>query len=343
MKRTFEITVILFGCMLMQGRMGAQTAQAQAANTSMSGYRIAGKVVDAVTGEPLAHATAALRASSDFHIYKVVQANADGRFLFPNLPAGKFALMASKAGYITGSYMEHENYSSAIVTGEGQSTDDLVLGISPSASLQVKVLDDFGDPVGNATIRCFRKSHDYGQGELIAFVDTLTTDDFGSQMLYRLIPGDYYVAVTAQPWYAMNNLQSRKVQPVLYAANPALDLAYPSTFYDSASRQEDATPIHLKPGTHAEITVQLHAVPALHIQIPATNASGNSIGSMLEPPELRPILFDSNALHEDHYGLERIENGDQVITGVAPGDYELYAGSPRKHEVIHLSSSQQAN
>ena len=50
-----------------------------------------------------------------------------GHFEFAGLPAGKYGLEGSRSGYITAGYEQHEQYSTAIVTGPEFATEKLVL------------------------------------------------------------------------------------------------------------------------------------------------------------------------------------------------------------------------
>jgi len=58
----------------------------------------------------------------------------------------KYQLTASKRGYGTAFYDQHENYNSAIVTGEGQETENLIFRLTPQAILRGVITADGGDP-----------------------------------------------------------------------------------------------------------------------------------------------------------------------------------------------------
>src|SRR5271154_5791071 len=76
----------------------------------------------------------------------------DGRFEFTQLPAGKYALQGAKRGFIEAGYDQHEQFSTAIVTGAGLDTEHLMLRLSPFAVLSGKVFDEAGDPVRQAMV-----------------------------------------------------------------------------------------------------------------------------------------------------------------------------------------------
>ena len=106
---------------------------------------IAGRVVDGVTGEPVRRATVAALAEEDREIVRSAQTDADGRFSIERLPAGKYPLTASKRGFRASFYDEHDEFNSAIVTGEGQNTVNLEFRLAPGAVLHGVVTADGGD------------------------------------------------------------------------------------------------------------------------------------------------------------------------------------------------------
>ena len=48
----------------------------------------------------------------------------DGKFAFNAIPAGKYSLAGTKRGYITAAYDQHDQFSTAIVTGADLDTEN---------------------------------------------------------------------------------------------------------------------------------------------------------------------------------------------------------------------------
>ncbi len=97
--------------MLLALSQGTETAIAQSAAPKSDGpgatYKVAGVVVNSVTGAPLAGARVSL---VDTRTRKGVVrqiTSEGGRFEFIDLPAEKFSLNGSKRGFISASYDEH--------------------------------------------------------------------------------------------------------------------------------------------------------------------------------------------------------------------------------------------
>src|SRR5579875_3175492 len=79
-------------------------------------YTIAGTVVDHLSGRPLAGILMSVAPVGENSEPLVMLTAADGRFSFPNLPPAKYSLTAQRRGSSPQQYLQHGNYSTAIVT-----------------------------------------------------------------------------------------------------------------------------------------------------------------------------------------------------------------------------------
>jgi hypothetical protein len=307
------------------------SAGAQPAPSAL--YRITGTVVNSVTGEPVRRATVAALAASDHQTIASVETGDDGRFTFNNLSAAKYELVAYRRGFLLSLYDEHELFNSAIVTGEGQQTEGFIFRLTPAASLHGVVTGDGGDPVESAKVLLFLKPHGHNPGARITQKAETTTDDTGAYDFGDLEPGEYLLAVTAKPWYALHH-SALKQRP---ASDPsmALDVAYPVTYYDSTAEEASATPISLAAGSREEANINLYAVPALHLTV------DSSIGQYGSPAraELHQNVFGTIG-SEDHWrALSGSQSSAVEFTGVAPGHYELMQGYPPRIAELDASAS----
>jgi hypothetical protein len=307
------------------------------AHPQASLYRIAGTVVNASTGEPVPRVTVAALSASDHQPVALVVTGDDGRFAVEGLAAAKYELSASRRGFLTALYDEHEgNYNTAIVTGEGQQTEDLLFRLTPVASLYGVVTGDGGDPVENAKVMLFLKPRSHNPSARITQKAETTTDDIGAYDFGNLPPGEYFLAVTAQPWFALHHSVPRQRPEA--ASSAALDVAYPVTFFDSTTEEASATPITLAAGSREEANINLRAVPTLHLAVEETLMKQGWI-------EYRAIL------RQEIFGAVIPDNRWEVIanpqagavefTGVAPGHYELSQGDPPRIADLDAADSQQ--
>ncbi|MGA2537607.1 MAG: carboxypeptidase regulatory-like domain-containing protein [Terracidiphilus sp.] len=315
----------------------AQTT-ARPATHAESLFRIAGTVVNAATGEPVHRASVAVLSEEDSHTVAAVESDGEGHFSIDRLPAAKYQLTASKRGFRTAFYDEHDEFNSAIVTGPGQDTDELTFQLVPGGTIHGVVLTDGGDPVESARVMLFVRSRDGKPGMRVNQAETTTTDDTGAYEFSDLAAGDYLLAVSAEPWYAMHPSSKRGRQAsfsVDGAEDPAasLDVAYPVTYFDSTTDEASASPLVVNGGARVEADINLHATPAIRIQVDAPRKQDGAIARA----ELRQTVFGTVISAESTGFLGDRESGPTEFTGVAPGHYELAQGEPSR--VIELDAT----
>ena len=253
-----------------------------------------------------------------------------GHFTLTGLAAAKYQLTASKRGFRTAFYDEHDEFSTAIVTGPDQDTTHLRFKLMPGAVLHGAVTGDDGEPVASARVMLFQKPKHPSDGSRAAQVDATVTDDTGAYEFGDLAAGEYLLAVMAEPWYAVHEGSSARL-------NPALDVAYPVTYFDSTTEEGSATPLVLAGGGREEANISLHAVPALHIRV---DSPGRPDRAWIAP-SLQQTVFGLPVGLEGGGNISgHRQNGAMEITGIAPGHYELTQGDPPRIAELDLASSQ---
>ena len=243
------------------------------------------------------------------------------------LTAGKYTLEASRRGYITAAYDEHEGFSTAIVTGEGLTSDGLMFRLSPRAVIRGMVTDEAGDPVQQAHVSLYRQNLRNGLGNIVRAGMTVT-DDTGAYEFARLEAGNYYVAVSATPWYATRTQERRDAEGnvIADAQRSQLDVAYPTTFYADVTDSDSATPIPVKAGDQVQVNFAMHAVPAIHLSVQVPTSSGRGFTM----PQLAQEIFGSTDPVQSSMSSMRRDgsqdkDGQMTVTfdGVAPGHYAV--------------------
>jgi len=289
------------------------------AQSSAAAYRIAGTVVNAIGGGALGRARVSIADTKNPQNRQSIITAEDGRFEFKQVSAGKYSLQGAKRGFIPAAYDEHEGFSTAIVTGSGLDTENLVLRLAPSAVLSGKVLDESGDPVRQATVSLYREDRQQGVARIIRF-RMATSDDQGAYEFATLDAGSYFISATAKPWYALHPRASHPGMEDLPAASvdQSLDAAYPVTYYGDSTEPDDATPIPIRGGDHLQADIHLNPVPALHLlyHVPDNGEHGFVV------PVLQKPSFDGMEPVQ-HDGMQQVSPGVFEITGVAPGRYSV--------------------
>jgi hypothetical protein len=311
-------------------------------------FTVSGKVVDAATAQPVARATVDLTPivageeapsaqvaaspgqsrerglrgrSSGPQNHPIaaltdVTTAADGSFVFPAVPAGRYRLSAARRGYAVGFFDEHGSFYAAVIVGPGAVATSLRFPLQPKALIEGTVLDSSGDPVETASLTLFRQIDD-GTGAIRPVRNTYIQQDDSSYAFSDLAPGTYYVSATGRPWYAEN-----QHPPAADAGVPdPLDVVYPTTFYAGADSAASAQPIVLAAGDDAHADMTLSAVQAVHLQLPP----GDGPSSFSLPQLTQSAFSGSVPVPMWQTTFEQGEAGKPPIRtiAVAPGTYTL--------------------
>jgi uncharacterized surface anchored protein len=288
-----------------------------AATVTAGSFKIAGTVVNSITGSALAQARVALADTRSRRNVTTVVTSEDGRFEFASIPAGKYALIGTKQGFLTQFYEEHEQFNTAIVTGPDLKTDALLLRLTPMALISGHITDEHGEAVRKATVSLYLDDTSGGTTRTIGVGGTVT-DDLGYYDFSEIQPGKFFVAVSAMPWYAVHPTISSQAATG-GSVSPALDVAYPTTYYGGATEAEGASPIVIKGGDRVQADITLEAVPALHIIF---HSPTNQENGGFRPPILQKRVFDTLE-GVPQGGLNPVEPGVYELTGVPAGRYTV--------------------
>lgn len=285
-----------------------------APTTSAGTFRIAGTVVSKVDSHPLANAEVAIADTKARPQPISVVTSDDGKFEFTGIPAGKYSLSGAKRGFIPAGYDQHDQFSTAIVTGAGLDTEHLVLKLDSDSVISGKVLDEAGEPVRDATIALYRDNHFEGANR-IQNSRGAQTNDLGEFEIPNLTPGTYFLSAGAQPWYAVHPPSDMARSA---AFDPSLDVTYPATYYGDVTDAESATPISIHGGEHLQLDVHLNPVPSLHVIVHVPSSGDNQFPF----PQFEQTGFEGSV------PVQRTENrmitpGTWEISGIPAGKYNV--------------------
>jgi len=308
----------------------AQTKNVPASKPSsapVTAYRIAGTVVSKTDGHLLGQARISVRNVKGGPPTWMITAD-DGRFEFAGLAAGKYSLIGAKRGFVQAAYDQHDQFSTAIVTGAGLDTEALVLRLAPTALIYGKVLDEAGDPVRHAMVTAYFDDHSAGVDQIRPY-RSAQTDDQGEYEITPIQPGTYFLSVTAKPWYAVHpraNPDPRGRVPGVPVKPPdatgidrALDVTYPVTYYADVAETDNATPIPIRGGERVPVDFHLNPVPSLRLLFRVPTSPNN--GFLM--PQLEQSTFDGSTYVQSD-GAHPVSPGLVEITGVPAGRYNVH-------------------
>ena len=176
--------------------------------SASQGYPVAGTVLDAVTGQPLAGFAVTLSPDKGGSA-QTVHASANGQFNFSTVAQGKYILSGSGPGYRAQGLNQHGNYFTGIAVGPKLDATNIVFRLLPDASIRGQVVDEQNEPVRNATAQLFRMDDEDGVRRAVSLTNAGTTTR--ATIIFRI----WLPAPTTSPFRpapGMRNMR-RKVQP----------------------------------------------------------------------------------------------------------------------------------
>jgi carboxypeptidase family protein len=324
------------------------------ASAAPSAFRISGKVIDAITGQPLARASVELIPSNLPNVPnppdsgRVEITDAQGFFVFSDVPPGKYVLFARHRGYLAQTYQQHESFTTAIIVGPGFESENLIFGLRPGASISGVVADESDDPIRHADVMLFHQIFAGGRRRTLQ-VRRANTDDEGHYRFSHLNPGTYFVGVSAQPWYAQHGTRYRVQQQFLDGGegtlrqlqtpteqNQTLDVVYPIAFYSNATDLSNATSVALHSGDMAIADFRMRPVPAMHVLVrtSSTESEQNTSVAVTQTVAENDTIFVPAQVNQVAPGL-------MEVAGVPQGRFNLVLNSQRGTAMTHRSQSVQ--
>jgi len=315
-------------------------------------------VTDEASPQPVRRAQVSVR-NADMTVIKNVTTDEAGRFSVTNLPASRYTLSASKAGFVRVAYgaKRHDRPGTPITLGDGQQMTDIALRMTRGGVITGNIIDDNGAPAANVPVRVLQYRMQLGErvlmpatgGNLLGEL----TDDRGTYRLFGLPPGEYVVSAAprmvgtgeiramteSEIRNALQALQQPAVpgagggQPGATAANAPgstmdeVTVAWAPVFYPGTTSAGAAAQVTLGPGeerTGVDFALQL--VRTARIE-----------GSVVTPPGIPPQSVQLNLVAVGQAAVPGVINmsflsrvtpgpdGKFTYTGVAPGNYTLTA------------------
>ena len=166
---------------------------------------VAGQVVDAVSNRPVGDVVVTLSVSGSSGLgpaataaQRKVLTDGSGRFVFQGLPAGRYSIIATRSGYVTGSLgkLVPRGGGAPLQLRDGERAIDLRILVWKHAALRGRVTDEAGEPVVGARVTVLRRALVSGRPGYTSGV-TATTNDRGEYRASGLEPGAYVVGVLA--------------------------------------------------------------------------------------------------------------------------------------------------
>jgi protocatechuate 3,4-dioxygenase beta subunit len=271
-----------------------------------------------------------------------------GRFVFPELPAGHYTLSATKPAYAQSYYGAKESWrgpGSAITLEDGQQVA-VTMCIMHGAVIAGTVLDSDGRPQPGVRVIALRFRTFGGERQAMPAPSgslLTTTDDRGAYRVYGLPPGEYSIGAslstlggadtrlvtTAEIQWAQQLLQ-RAGQPVAGLAAgtgapppPGPSMGYSPVYYPGTADPAGAATITLGPSEERTgVDFPLQWVPTARIDGTIVDQDGRPVAGV----QLNLVVKQSIPLLFPFGGTSRTDSrGGFSFPGVTPGDYTIVA------------------
>src|SRR5258706_11275927 len=233
--------------------------------TGTAGIR--GRVVGADTGLGLRRAAVRI-SGADIREARSTVTDADGRYEFANLPAGRYSVFASKTSYVDLGYGQRQprDVSKQLDVGDKHAVENIDFVLPRGAVITGRMLDEIGEPIANAIVRPMQNRFMNGQRRPMPTGPSASTPDTGEFRLWGLQPGDYFVSVTPMQngANASDNSDDRS--------------GYAATYYPGTSNLALAQPITLAVGqTASGVDIMLTPVRTAKVSGTAVDSKGQPI------------------------------------------------------------------
>jgi uncharacterized protein (DUF2141 family) len=341
-------TACLAATLLLAPRLPAQVPARDAAAAVMTGSAsIDGMVVtDDLEAKPVRLASVAL-SSSTMRRAPVTTTDDTGRLSVRQLPAGRYSVSVSKAGFVPTSYGAKRPGGSGVpvVIAEGEQAH-IIVRIARGGVISGTIRGPGGDPAGGVQMQLF--GYDFSMaGDRTLSQQTfsnsangsLITDDRGAYRIYGLRPGDYYVAAqprgpgggqvsSAAAFDWAERLLASPGTPPAVAAPPAQAVALVPVLYPGTTDPASAVPITVGVGEARDgVDFSLDFVPTATVSGRIVDSDGFA-PKIAQVSLLRPMM--APGLGGGSGFIRPDADGHFSTSGIAPGDYVLAArGSAR--------------
>jgi hypothetical protein len=244
--------------------------------------------------------------------------DSDGHFNIENVTPGHYRLFVEKTGLVGVNERGVKSETNVVTVQPGQSVDNLVLRMLPTAVISGRVTDEDGDPMAGVRVVALRKVPGKAKRQALA---TEGTNDLGEYRISGLVPGQYWIVAMPGPDFRDyeqrdNDTKEKSLNEANQSESKA-DTRYLTTYYPGTYDVAQASTLTLKAGD--EMPVNLTLVPAKTYRV-----RGIVTGTMPgQKPTVELVSKSGESMHVTEVGHE----GEFEVRGVGPGSYVVRTSS----------------
>jgi hypothetical protein len=275
---------------------------------------VRGRVVEASTGRGLSRVQ--LRANTDTSgppptpYPWLAFTDADGRYEIKGLPAGTYAIAATKTNYVRSAYGAErvEGPGKRMTLADGQVLEKIDIRLTRAGVITGRVVDEFGDPISDVQVSPMRYQFMQGSRRLSPAGRGAQTNDIGEFRIYGLTPGQYYVSAVLRN-FSMGNQDT------------ADRSGYASTYYPGTANIVEAQRLTIAPGqTMTSINLSLLPTQTSRISGVVIDGQGRPLAGTSVSAMQRMGFGGFSA-----FGGMTQADGKFTLGGLSPGEYVIRA------------------
>ena len=240
----------------LPGPPRAQLPTRDGAAVATGTARIRGRVVAADNGNPLRRATIRISAA-ELRVNRSVNTDAEGRYEFTELPAGRYSVFVSRNGYVSLQFGQRRPFETGrpLDVSSAQIVEKIDFALPRGGVIAGRVTDELGEPISGVRMQAMRYQYlPNGARQLVPTggMFGFVSNDLGEFRMYGLMPGTYVVSGTASEMGGM-------VMPGGPAVSSEND-GHGVTYYPGTLNEEEAQPITV--GIADEASASFALIPA---------------------------------------------------------------------------------
>src|SRR6202521_4805204 len=292
----------------------AQQEPAPSAHTTSS---IAGTVIKEPGSQPLKKVLVQVVAENQKEGGNyTASTDADGHFYIENVVPGRYRIFIERTGFVGVNEHGLKSDVNVFTVQAGQSVEDLLFRMLPTAVISGRITDEDGDPMPSVRVVAQKKKPGKSTRESVG---TEATNDLGEYRLAGLFPGQYWIVAMPPP-----DFRDYEKQEKWSAGEAQPDTRYVNTYYPGTYDAMLASAVTLKAGD--EMPVNFTLVPARTYRCRGiiTGVTANQKPSV----ELFSKAGDSYRANANEIGPD----GQFEVRGVAPGSYIVRASTPTESQ-----------
>jgi hypothetical protein len=243
-----------------------------------------------------------------------------GSFEIKDLPAGRYSINASKAGYVSMSFGQRRadqmGGGTILDVLDGQVVEKINFALPRGGVIAGRIVDEFGEPIAGVQVSAMRSQFMRGTRRMMPAGPGDNTDDTGAYRIYGLAPGEYLISGTFRAMPFMMPGMISQNEPDGYAPS----------YYPGTPSMAEAQRVNVRGGQELTgVNFALAATKLARIRGRVTNAAGEGVGGLMimvtnvDPSSMYQMMFMSRA--------QTRGDGTFEVTGMSQGTYSLTARS----------------